>query len=235
MTTFWEQGRAQFTAEHGQRPRDTYPLSYAYVEQPACRQIAAGALLLAYTQVHILELLCEGATRGAAIRGAFLLWNRLAPPSRQRPDPIPPGQFTRTNCLAESAARSAEVLELDWRTFKLGTSDHTGPPVTRLHPDDRATLLWLLETVRRVAYGGALLEAARGAYDAHLGKPRQRRQPVAREWLHGEIARTLSHVWWALLHAKLTEGSARAGTLWLYQHTDEDQRPGWSLDQQEGV
>jgi hypothetical protein len=203
-----------------ERPRAAFPRSAAYVDQPRAEQVSAAALLIAYAQVGILGLMCEGASRGAASDAQWrLFYEVLVPAAGGKAAPIPPDvQFRSPRCLADSVAAAGEALGAGWGEF----CRRHGPyqPVALLGSnDDRNALHWLCETVRRVASGGELLEAARGAHDAYLGRPRRKRQPVEADWLIGEVTPTLDHAWWALVQARRYQG----GPPWLRGVTE--QRP----------
>jgi hypothetical protein len=175
------------------------------------------ALLLAYSQVAILEAMSHGVTRNDAIEDCWMMYfSQLAPEQNLaqdqplltrlseemraawgNPEKFDPlyhawDQITSAsvrysrNCLARSAAINATLL----RTPEAEGIEFDSTELERV--------IWLLETVRRVAEGQNYLEAARAAHDASLNKPRQKRRPVENEWLMEQVTLSLDAVWRAL-------------------------------------
>jgi hypothetical protein len=195
-------------------------------------QVSAAALLLAYCHGHTLELLAAGVDQLRADYAGYVMFDQVLVPATVgglRLFPDPPGtiitddmRFVPVKCLAHSCATVREALRMDWeqvqavaaRSFDLAYAG--GTPAAWMHPDPDQDQLgrlgWLEETLRRVAEGGELLTSARGAHDAHLGKPRRKRRPVERDWLAAQIAAALDDAWYALRYARLGEG---AGQTWI--------------------
>jgi hypothetical protein len=222
-----------------QRDPEAFPRSTAYRAQASVK-VSAAALLLAYGHLHVLELRCEHIPPIASERGGYLLYrHRLVPAATQRLWPSPPGVVITRNgvfelldsCLADSVQRVRAALQTPWDHIPWAM-DFRDPPAAWMHPDDLATVDWLEETLRRLSTGGGpLLQAARGAHDQALHKPRRKRAPVELGWLYEQVTTTLDRVWFALLHARLRDSE---GALWLHQLLDEAKRPVWSFDQQRG-
>jgi hypothetical protein len=222
-----------------QRDPDLFPRSTAYREQ-ATSKVSAAALLLAYGHLHVLELRIQGIPPIASERGGYLLYHHvLVAAATQRLWPSPPGVVITRNgafelldsCLADSVQRVRQALQTPWDHIPWNMDFHS-PPAAWITPDDLAAIDWLEETLRRISTGGGpLLQAARGAHDQALHKPRRKRAPVDPGWLQEQITATLDRVWFALLHARLGQGE---GALWLHQLLDEAKRPVWSFDQQRG-
>jgi hypothetical protein len=145
-----------------------------------------GVLPLVYCQLHLLELLCKGVGRNQATHAAYRLYARhliaLAPHGAWE---LFRGDLTaRYGCLGLSAAATADRLR--------GS--------TALAPEDLGRVRWLLEACRRVALGGDPVGvAARGAHDAHLGRPRRRRRPVEVAWVAEQVDAAQDAVWSAIL------------------------------------
>jgi hypothetical protein len=214
------------------RPQPAYARSLGYVMQAGCIKVPADAVITQYAYVHLLELIAGGARPlKANTAGYRLLHEVLAPLTGSQPGEPP--RAATVKCVAQKVSLADLMLERI-----LGEPlDAPEPPHPSLRPwahmlkADVDALLWLGECVRRTQLGTSLLEAARGAHDRHLGRPRRRRAPVEREWLLEQVDTVLWRAWWSLLHAR------HAGKLWLLADRleaaglDEDHRPTWQLDQ----
>jgi hypothetical protein len=189
--------------------------------------IDASALLTTYADVHVLELVIGGASRVQANQAGYVLLHFDLAPLTGSPPGEPPRAAT-VKCVAE---RSAVIA--GWLGQTLGAKPPPPPalvPSTIIDRGILAALLWQAETVRRLELGTPLLEAARGAHDAHLGKPRRRRAPVERSWLAQQVNLALWEAWRALLYSRY------AGRPWLEADRlaaagmDADHRPIRRLD-----
>jgi hypothetical protein len=212
------------------RPQPAYARSLGYVMQAGCIQVPADAVVTQYAYVHLVELIASGARPREANRCGYLLLHQTLAPLTGSPPGEPPRAAT-VKCVAERVTVAGALLERI-----LGEPPEPPPhpafrPWAHMLKADVDALLWMHETVRRAELGTPLLEAARGAHDQHLGRPRRKRAPVEREWLLEQVDTVLWRAWWSLLHARY------AGKLWLQADRleaaglDEDHRPIWSLDQ----
>jgi hypothetical protein len=120
-----------------------------------------------------------------------------------------PAHFTR--CFAAAAAEARFYL---LRSDEPGA---TGIPSLGIPAAEADQLAWQLEAMRRYATGGGHLDlcaCARGAIDEAASKPRQRRAPVDKTWLAGEITGALDDLWGRLRHAASEAGGPYAEHLW---------------------
>jgi hypothetical protein len=211
---------------------DGFPLSAAYVVDPVAVQVTAAGLIAVYPQMVMLELIADGVERREASALCWGMFNQLLRGINPRMETVQPADRGRVNCLGASAGAMTKALGMDWQEFadKIG-----GPraPVAWLHPEDRARLVWLVDTVRRVSQGVLDLgEAARGAHDQAIGKPRQRRAPADIDWVRDEVDKAAWSAWYALLQARFypagPSGFTQAGGMWLAHLgdlADEQHRP----------
>jgi len=219
------------------RPQPAYARSVAYVMQAGVLPMPADALLFQYGHIHLVELFLQGVPPSRANGAGYLLVHQSMAPLTGTPPGQPPRAAT-VKCVAERVSLAGGMVSEILGRPILGRP--APPPPRSLRPwadmlsADMETMLWLSEAVRRHELGTPLLEAARGAHDQHLGKPRQRRQPVERSWLADQVQAVLTVAWWALLHARFQ------GKLWLLPDRleaaglDEDHRPVCTADQLEG-
>ncbi len=160
------------------------------------RRVAAEGLIVAYAQFEMLRLMTEGATRADASAAAFEVFRELARTMTgkefHRPERV---AGTPTNCLSASAAGVRDAFGLPWETF---TARYGPRPGASLGGAEITRLIWLLDTVHRVAEGVPLLDAAREAHDASLGRPRRRRKPAEGWWLAVQLDAAQDGIWWAL-------------------------------------
>jgi hypothetical protein len=245
-----------------QRDPERFPRSLAYQAQPDLVKVSAAALALSYCHVHTFEHVPDGClrnpmaylstfTRRQAEEAGWHLFEKTMIPAMvggPRFTPLPPGLEFRddgglrmhlaNDCLAESVKRTTRCLDQPWDAFReldRAGIDISPPPAAWLAPDDLDDVAWLEDAVLRLACGQHPGEAARQAHDKHLGRPRRKRLPADPDWLRGQVERTLTLVWFALLHARLGEGR---GQLWLagplVDQLGEDRRPTWSYPTTEG-
>jgi hypothetical protein len=181
-------------------------------------KVRADSLLLAFSQVAILEGLTSGMARYDAITEAWAMSYRLTPEkdiAQDRPllvrlheemreaslrrDFV---EFDRLNKVWDEItsatirwsrnclARSAEINKTLLQTPEAEGVEFDSVELQRV--------VWLLECVRRVSEGQPFLEAARAAYDASLNKPKQKRKPVENDWLAEQVTASLDAIWVAL-------------------------------------
>jgi hypothetical protein len=150
---------------------------------PPRRAVTAGVLLHTYTQLHILELLCQGVERHEASRAAWRLYYDRIPlltyaESAEAYQVNLVNRRYRFSCLAASADRNAATLREGYHLGDDDTPARGGPVRAALLPEDlRAALVW------------------------HRGKPRQRRRPVETTWLAAQVNDTLNQLWSAIQQA----------------------------------
>jgi len=182
-------------------------------------KVRPDALLLAYSQVAIIEAMSSGMPRNEALDEAWAMYySELAPEENSAQD-APPIQHLN-NEMFEAAGRGdraeAKRLVLAWEEVRRLSKRYSRNCLARSAAINAALLqtpeeggvelgdvelervIWLLETVRRVAEGQDHLAAARAAHDASLGKPRQKRKPVENDWLSKEVTSALDAIWTAL-------------------------------------
>jgi predicted NAD/FAD-binding protein len=193
---------------YGRRPvdDDTYRL----------RMVNADALVWAYAMLGILQLIADGVPRREAARRCWLHYCQVLAPAQANisakdvQDMAVIGEHS-TYCVALSADELAARL--------VPRPDPFWVPFTYAQNHDVATVLWLLEATRRAVFGTPLLEAARGAYDAHLGLVRRRRRPVEHAWLVKQLSTALDRIWALLLAARWQRGPLFPGLT---------EPPGWA-------
>jgi hypothetical protein len=208
-----------------------YPASTSYVRDPQARPCSAGALMLAYCHLSIIQCATSGMPLPDARHACHALYENLqraadellAPVEPTRP-PItimglpltgPAGWYN--NCLIEGCAATATILRQHWDpkvvapyaditiTLDAGPDVPTtwtlSAAITRMHPADLDTVCWLVEALRLAAHGTQLPRALRVAYDQAQGRPRRERAPLEQAWLASTLEHALERCWWGLLHA----------------------------------
>jgi hypothetical protein len=181
--------------------------------------VRADALLLAYSQLAIIEAMTQGESRNEAEDDAWALYYMQLAPEESIADDAPP--LKRADEEMRAAALRGDRAEA-WRLMRvfrevasvskrysrncLARSVALNAMLLQ-EPEEKGIefdsvelerVIWLLEAVRRVAEGQEYLGAARAAHDASLNKPRQKRRPVENDWLAEQVTASLNAIWSAL-------------------------------------
>lgn len=176
--------------------------------------VSAEALVVAYCQISMLRAMTRGVERREASKLGWRMLQRLVAVAGGSA-PSPGADAGRVNCLANHASTMRRALGMSFQAFEKRVAGRPAPvtSLSRFHLDQ---VLWLIDAVRRVSHGVPLLDAARQAHDASIGRSRRKRAPAEMSWLRDQIEGTLFLMWSAVRDAQ----KYMDGPTWVYAQTD---------------